>query len=263
VLVLIDDLNQIDMLVNAYRFIFPRVILLRSQTGGYDLSHLRPLDFMDLLGLQVKNNLLDGYAQAYKRVIDILASFIFGLLLAPLLGLIAVLIRLDSAGGVFYRQARLGRDGREFNVLKFRTMHLSSDQVFRDALARDPALREEWAQYQKMRADPRVTRIGRLLRRFSLDELPQLWNIARGEMSLVGPRPIVPEQRPLYGAGFEQYQAVAPGITGLWQVSGRNETTFAQRAALDVEYIQRWSLWLDIFIVLKTVKVVLARNGAW
>jgi lipopolysaccharide/colanic/teichoic acid biosynthesis glycosyltransferase len=132
-----------------------------------------------------------------------------------------------------------------------------------EQLARDPAIRKEWDEYQKLRNDPRITRVGKFLRMFSLDELPQLWNVLTGEMSLVGPRPIMLNQREMYGETFEDYVQVAPGITGLWQISGRNQTTFDRRAELDEEYIQRWSLWLDVYILIKTVKIVFSRDGAY
>jgi len=130
-------------------------------------------------------------------------------------------------------------------------------------LENDPLLRAEWESHQKLKSDPRLTRLGRFLRKFSLDELPQLWNIFLGEMSLVGPRPMLPEQRQAYGETFAEIAQLRPGLTGLWQVSGRNETTFAARAALDYEYLQNWSLWLDVFILLKTVKVVFFPRGAF
>jgi len=177
--------------------------------------------------------------------------------------LIAIAIKLDSPGTVFYRQMRLGKNGEPLTLLKFRTMHQHADKVLFAELARDPLLKDEWERYQKLKFDPRITRVGRFLRKFSLDELPQLWNIASGEMSLVGPRPIMLNQRELYGRIFEDYIQVSPGITGLWQVSGRNQTTFVRRAELDREYIQHWSLWLDIFILLKTIKVVLWQHGAY
>ncbi len=264
VLIMVEDLNDINKLVNAYRFIFPRVILVRDQTSEYGLNNLKSLDFMDVLGLQVKNNLLNASTQFWKRVMDLAACSLASLLLAPLLGVIAVLIKLDSGGRIFYRQLRVGRDGRAFSLIKFRTMFQNNaDQILKDALKSDPALQQEWDTFQKVKNDPRLTRVGKVLRRFSLDELPQLWNILRGEMSLVGPRPIMLNQRKLYGESIQDYIRVTPGITGLWQVSGRNETTFARRAALDIEYIQRWSQWLDIYIMLKTIKVVLWREGAY
>ncbi len=191
------------------------------------------------------NNLLNFWAQLEKRTIDLLGSILGLLFLAPFLGLTALLIQIDSPGGTFYRQPRLGRNGKVFNLLKFRTMYQNADQILAEKLARDPFINHEWDSYQKLRKDPRVTRMGQLLRKFSLDELPQLWNVLVGEMSLVGPRPMMTNQSELYGDSYKEYTQVAPGITGLWQVSGRNRTTFARRAELDTEYIQRWSVWLD------------------
>jgi Undecaprenyl-phosphate galactose phosphotransferase WbaP len=262
-LVLVEDLNEIERLVERFRDVFHRVILIKDKNGSFGLNGLEYLDFSNVLGLQVKNNLLNPWSQALKRLIDMLVSFFGILALAPLLGLIALWIKLDSPGGMFYRQVRLGRNGRTFELLKFRTMHRNADRILAGQLARDPDLKAEWDSYQKLKEDPRLTRAGRLLRRFSLDELPQLWNIARGEMSLVGPRPIMPDQRGMYGETFGYYTRVTPGITGLWQVSGRNHTTFARRAELDNEYIQIWSIWLDIFILLKTIKVVFWQDGAY
>jgi Undecaprenyl-phosphate galactose phosphotransferase WbaP len=262
-LVVIDDLNDIDQLVERFRTVFHRVILVKDKNGRYGLNGLQYMDFSNILGLQVKNNLLNPWSQAFKRFIDVLASFSGMLFLAPLLGLIAIWIKLDSPGGVFYRQARLGRNGQPFNLLKFRTMHQDADQILIDELDKDESLKKEWDSFQKLKDDPRITRVGRFLRRFSLDELPQLWNIARAEMSLVGPRPMMPNQRDLYGEPFGNYVRVTPGITGLWQVSGRNQTTFARRAELDNEYIQCWSIWLDVYILIKTIKVVFWQKGAY
>jgi Undecaprenyl-phosphate galactose phosphotransferase WbaP len=218
---------------------------------------------MDVFGLQVKNNLLSRSSQVLKRMMDILISLMGILLLLPFLILVAGIIKVESPGTVFYRQPRLGKNGQVINLLKFRTMHQNASEIFRDALADNQLLQQEWDQYQKLRSDPRITRVGKLLRRFSLDELPQLWNVLKGEMSLVGPRPIMVNQLDLYGRTIKDCYRVAPGITGLWQVSGRNETTFARRAELDLEYVQRWSVWLDIYILLKTVKVVLWPKGAY
>lgn len=263
VLVLVDDLNDIDRLAERYRFVFQRVILIKEQDGRFGLASLRSLDFSNLLGLQVKNDLLDASSQVSKRVADLSISSLGLLFLAPLLGLIAFLIKLDSRGEVFYHQPRLGRNGRVFHLLKFRTMHQNADQIFKDSLARDPELKKEWDCFQKLKNDPRVTRVGKFLRKFSLDEVPQLWNVLKGEMSLAGPRPIMVDQRKLYGESIKLYIRVAPGMTGLWQISGRNETTFRDRAALDIEYIQRWSHWLDIYILFKTIKVVFWQKGAY
>jgi len=141
-------------------------------------------------------------------------------------------------------------------------MHLNADEVLRQYLAKDPALQAEWDQYQKLKNDPRITRVGRVLRRFSIDELPQLWNVFKGDMSLVGPRPIMINQIELYGRPYEHYVRVTPGITGLWQISGRNQTTFAYRAEMDVYYVMSWSIWMDIYILARTIWVVFRHQGA-
>ncbi len=260
-LIVIDDLNDIDRLVERYRTIFQWVIMVKDKNGRYGLNSLEAMDFSSILGLQVKNNLLNPSSQVLKRLIDLVASLAGLVLLSPVLALIAFCIWLDEPGRVFYRQMRIGRNGKTFKLLKFRTMHLGAAQVLADAFAQDPALKQEWDKYQKLKNDPRITFVGKYLRKFSLDELPQLWNIARGEMSLVGPRPMLSEQQKLYGNAFKNYIRVTPGLTGLWQVSGRNETTFARRAELDDEYIQCWSMWLDIYILFKTIEVVFGKGA--
>ena len=156
----------------------------------------------------------------------------------------------------------MGAGGRPFYCLKFRTMVVDADRVLDEALARDPALAAEWAASRKLVDDPRVTRIGRFLRKTSLDELPQLINVLRLEMSLVGPRPIVESEVPLYGEAIAQYHATRPGITGLWQVSGRSNTSYARRVQLDVWYVNNWTVWNDIAVLLKTIPAVLGRRGA-
>jgi Undecaprenyl-phosphate galactose phosphotransferase WbaP len=177
--------------------------------------------------------------------------------------LISVLIILDSKGPVFYRQARIGRYGRKFYVYKFRTMVQNADKILQSYLDSSPELKREWLADHKLKNDPRVTRVGAILRKLSLDELPQLWNIMLGEMSLVGPRPIVDEEVEKYGGCFDLYIQVRPGLTGLWQVSGRNDTTYEQRVELDEFYILNRSLRLDLEILFKTVIVVVARKGAY
>jgi Undecaprenyl-phosphate galactose phosphotransferase WbaP len=177
--------------------------------------------------------------------------------------IIAILIKLDSPGPVFYRQTRIGRFGRRFQVYKFRTMVQNADQVLQDYLERFPELKAEWLATHKLKQDPRITGLGALLRRSSLDELPQIWNIIIGEMSLVGPRPIVDAEVEKYGKCFNLYIQVRPGLTGLWQVSGRNNTTYARRVELDEYYIRHRSLKLDLQILLRTVLVVLKKDGAY
>jgi Undecaprenyl-phosphate galactose phosphotransferase WbaP len=262
-LILIKDLNELDALVNRYRFVFQRVILVKGRNGSYILNSLRSMDFSDVLGFQVMNNLLNFWAQLLKRIIDVAIAVLGLLFLSPFFALTMLCVLIDTGGKVFYRQQRLGRNGKKFEVVKFRTMYWGADKILAEKLAGDPELKAEWDRYQKLRADPRITRVGRYLRKFSLDELPQLWNVLKGEMSLVGPRPMLVDQRELYGESFKEYIQVTPGITGLWQVSGRNDTSFARRAELDIEYIQRWSVFLDIYILIKTIKIVFWQQGAY
>ncbi|MCB9135468.1 MAG: sugar transferase [Anaerolineales bacterium] len=182
---------------------------------------------------------------------------------APLFLGVAFWIKLDSPGPVFFRQIRLGKGGHPFVMIKFRTMELAAPQLLAIHLSENPDARLTWTQFQKLMDDPRLTRAGKILRRLSLDELPQLWNILRGEMSLVGPRPCLPEQKEFYCEHFCWYAAVRPGLTGLWQVSGRNQLSFLERVWLDVQYVQQWSLCEDLRIMLQTPGVVFRRDGAF
>ena len=204
-----------------------------------------------------------AWAFMLKRWSDIALSLAGLILLAPLFIIIAVLIQIDSPGGSFFRQARIGRAGRKFQIIKFRTMHTGSAEQLAETLRSDPVLRLTFEQHQKLIADPRLTGLGRLLRKTSLDELPQLWNVLIGEMSLVGPRPFLPEQLPFYGPLYQDYIRFRPGLTGLWQVSGRNGLSFRERVQLDADYLRNWSLGLDIRILLRTIGVVLTGNGAY
>jgi len=165
-------------------------------------------------------------------------------------------------GPVHYWQNRLGQDGRTFRFYKFRSMLSNSDDILRRHLDRNPSERQQWDQYQKLDNDPRVTRVGRVIRRLSLDELPQFFNVLKGDMSLVGPRPCMVRQRSIYGDYWEHYCKMRPGITGLWQVSGRNRLPYAERVALDAKYATGWSLWLDTKILARTVWVVLSGDGS-
>ena len=208
-----------------------------------------------------QNNLSQPVAQWIKRLIDVTIAGLGLLFLAPFLGLLAAAIRLNSSGPAFYWHPRIGLGGKTFKMLKFRTMRIDAHAVLWEHLLKDPKLMAEWEQYQKLKHDPRVTRVGRFLRRLSLDELPQLWNVFNGTMSLVGLRPLTLEQRPLCGDYLEEYILVTPGITGLWQVSGRNEIPFKNRMAYDRQYLREWSLCLDLWIFLKTFWVVLRGRG--
>jgi len=213
--------------------------------------------------LQFQHRLPATITGSAKRCVDFVLSAVGGVCILPLLLLIVVLIKWQSPGPAFYCQERIGRHGRRFRVWKFRTMIQDADRVLADFLANSPERQEEWNRTHKLQDDPRITAIGRLLRKTSLDELPQVWNVLRGEMSLVGPRPIVSAEIVKYEDRFSDYCRVLPGITGLWQVSGRSDTTYAERVALDSYYARHYSSWLDIYILLMTVRVVLFRQGAY
>ncbi|HUN74972.1 MAG TPA: sugar transferase [Steroidobacteraceae bacterium] len=197
-----------------------------------------------------------------KRLLDILGAIVLGLVFLPLMLVIVVLLGREG-GPAIYRHRRIGRDGRAFECLKFRSMVPDADRVLRELLERQPELKAEWVRDHKLRGDPRVTALGRFLRRTSLDELPQLWNVLRGEMSLVGPRPVVREELMRYGRSLPVYLSAKPGITGLWQVTGRNDTDYRRRVALDVYYVRKQNLLLDLYILLKTTRVVLGGGGAY
>ncbi len=198
-----------------------------------------------------------------KRGIDVVGSLAALILMGPLLIAITVAIWLCDAGPVVYSQERIGRNGRTFRCLKFRTMRMNADRLFEELLSSDPLARREWETMHKLRRDPRVTRLGKFLRMSSLDELPQLFNVLRGDMSLVGPRPIVSAEAGRYGRRFRSYCTVKPGLTGLWQVSGRNNTSYRRRVALDVTYARRASLRLDLWIMLRTVPAILSASGCY
>ena len=199
---------------------------------------------------------------ATKRVLDVVGAIVLAIVFSPLILAIAILMRREG-DSIIYKHRRIGRQGRAFECLKFRTMVPNADQVLRELLERDPEIKAEWVRDHKLRCDPRVTRLGRFLRRTSLDELPQLWNVMRGEMSLVGPRPVVREELLRYGRNVRAYLSAKPGITGLWQVKGRNDTDYRRRVVLDTYYVRNQNLVLDLYILLKTTKVVLGGSGAY
>jgi exopolysaccharide production protein ExoY len=197
-----------------------------------------------------------------KRLLDILIVFSFLPCLLPLFLIVAAIVRLSSPGPILYRQKRIGRFGREFYMWKFRSMYVNGDEILRNYLQVNPEAAREWTQSRKLKMDPRVTRLGSLLRRTSLDELPQFLNVLAGSMSLVGPRPIVSAEKAQYRDGYFFYTSAKPGLTGLWQVSGRSNLAYHQRVALDEEYIRRWNLALDIQILWRTAGVVWDSRGA-
>lgn len=199
----------------------------------------------------------------FRRVFDIALILIASPYILLFFIVISILIALDSKGGVFYKQTRIGIGGRRFKAIKFRTMVLNADQILQDYLEKSPELKTEWEATHKLKKDPRITRVGAVLRKLSLDEMPQFWNIIVGDMGLIGPRPIVDEEVEKYGHCFELYKQARPGLTGLWQVSGRSDTSYKRRVELDEYYLHNRSIKLDIQILLKTIYVVVGRKGAY
>jgi Undecaprenyl-phosphate galactose phosphotransferase WbaP len=226
-------------------------------------TELRHFFSSQIFALEIKNNLAEPFNFYTKKVFDYLTGGVLSLLLLPPLSLIAALIRITSSGPAIYRHFRVGKNGRPLPCYKFRTMFTDADARLQDILDSDADARKEWERYRKLTNDPRITPIGRVLRKTSLDELPQILNILRGEMSLVGPRPVTQEEIDVhYQDNADLCFSVLPGITGLWQVSGRSDASYPYRISLDSWYVRNWNLWLDIVILLRTVSVVLAKKGA-
>lgn len=220
-------------------------------------------DFEGILGLSTTQKLLIPVNRTIKRVIDMFGVIVGGAVILPFFFLLMLLVKLDSPGPIFFGHRRLGKGGKEFRAWKFRSMVADADKRLAECLDRDPNLKNEWKNHHKLKNDPRVTRFGRFLRKTSLDELPQLYNVFRGEMSLVGPRPIVEQEIYHYGNSWEEVSNIVPGMSGLWQVSGRSETGYHVRVEQDLYYIQNWSIWLDLFILFKTIWIVVTGKGAY
>lgn len=212
---------------------------------------------------KIKNNMKRTYNRIFKRLFDYTATIIGATFISPVLIILAILIYLDSPGPVIFAHYRIGLNGKVFPCYKFRSMVNNSQQVLKEYLSHNPEARAEWERDFKLKNDPRVTKIGNFMRKTSLDELPQIFNVIKGQMSLVGPRPIVEGEVPKYGQYIHDYYLVRPGITGYWQISGRNDVDYESRVQMDSWYVRNWSLWQDIVILIKTVRVVLGRKGAY
>ena len=226
---------------------------------GTDMSFLFS---HEMLLLRVNNNLAKRSSRILKRIMDIVGSLVIIILLSPVLLYLYFSVKKDG-GNAIYGHPRIGRNGKTFNCLKFRSMVVNSKEVLEELLRTDPEARAEWEKDFKLKNDPRITKIGAFIRKTSLDELPQLFNVLKGEMSLVGPRPIVADELERYQDDVEYYLMAKPGMTGLWQVSGRNDVDYNTRVYFDSWYVKNWSLWNDIAILFKTVNVVLKRDGAY
>lgn len=229
---------------------------LESRTSVFNVKESR---------VSAVNNVATAFAprRIYKRSLDVAASCVTIVLLSPVLASVAIMVKFCDGGPVFFRHRRIGFGGQTFECLKFRTMKIDAELRLQEWLVKNPVAAEEWSATQKLKNDPRLTPIGKSLRRSSLDELPQLFNILRGDMSLVGPRPVVAEEVPRYGREIAHYYSVRPGLTGAWQVSGRNDVSYAERVRLDTEYCTTWSFTKDLAIMLKTVPVLFSGRGSY
>lgn len=252
----IDLVNRIQPYVKSVSFV--------PDLQGYP-GNLEIVSFADagLMMIKVKNNLAHWHNKAMKRVFDIMCCLPGVILLSPVFAIISLMIYISDPGPIIFAHKRIGKNGKPFDCYKFRSMIADAENVLEQYLKDNPAAREEWEKDFKLKNDPRVTKIGAFLRKTSLDELPQLINVIKGEMSLVGPRPIVEAEIEKYGIFFKDFAMVTPGITGVWQVNGRSDTTYDERVSMDSWYVHNWSLWLDIWYLIKTFKVVLQRKGAY
>jgi exopolysaccharide production protein ExoY len=240
---------------------------VRGQRADVDVDH----DLTVQYAIIEKSQPTAGFAQGLRRksseaiirFLDIAFSLFALVFLSPVLIMVALLVRAQDNGPIFFGQSRIGLGGRSFTCFKFRSMLVDAPNVLKRLLANDPAARAEWARDHKLKNDPRITAFGRFIRKTSLDEFPQLWNVLRGDMSLVGPRPIVQAEVYKYGRTFVRYASIRPGITGLWQVSGRNNVSYTRRVALDRLYCRRRNLGLYLYILFATVPVMLFQRGSY
>ena len=240
-----------------------RHILVVTDLLGLCCMDIKPREIGGHVGLEIPQRLSFVGPKIIKRCMDCTIGLVLFLTLIPLFLLICAAIRLTSRGPIFFGHLRYGRDGKAFRALKFRTMVTDADRILEKYLRQHPDQLLEWQLYHKLKNDPRITTVGRWLRRYSLDELPQLINILLGHMSLVGPRPIVESEIKRYATTYDLYTRVPPGLTGLWQVSGRNNTTYEERVAFDNYYVRNWSVWMDMYILARTFRAVLRADGAY
>jgi Undecaprenyl-phosphate galactose phosphotransferase WbaP len=253
-----DTAHLLNYSVSAFRY-----SVLIPSLYNFTNIWMSVRDFDGVLGFVTSHKLRMFWNLAIKRLMDLFIVITGGIIILPLLLLIALLVKLSSPGPVLYGHRRLGKNRRYFNAYKFRSMVNNSQEVLEKLLEGSPELRREWELNHKLKNDPRVTVIGRFLRRTSFDEFPQLINILKGEMSLIGPRPVVDAEVEKYGRNFDYIFSAKPGLTGLWQVSGRSDTDYAERVAFDTYYLQSWSVWLDVWVLLKTIAVVFKGKGAY
>ncbi len=260
--VILTNSIEDEMSINIHwmRDVFPNILFVLN-TAPFGSLWVRTIDLHGSLVVETNYHLLNKRETIIKRILDMILTILLLLLSWPLFLVLALLIKIDSKGPVLFKQERLGEDGQLFNSLKFRTMYGNSEDKLTKLLEEDHEAFLEYEEYHKLTNDPRVTRVGKFLRRYSLDELPQLFNVIKGDMNLIGPRSYLPRELPQIGEYAKIILKVKPGLTGWWQVMGRNATSFEERLRLDEYYISNWSIWLDIYIVIKTIWVLLSGQG--
>ena len=260
-MVFTDPIDAIDSFnLHWMRDVFPNILFVLNPSPFGSLW-VRTIDLHGTLAIETNYHLLNQREIIIKRILDMIITLALLLFTWPIFLILAILVRIDSKGPILFTQERLGQDGEVFDSYKFRTMYENAEAKLHDLLSSDPEANQEYEKYHKLANDPRITRLGKFLRRYSLDELPQFINVLKGDMNLIGPRSYMPRELPAMGEYAKIILKVKPGITGWWQVMGRNATSFKQRLHLDEYYISNWSIWLDIYIVIKTVWVLLKGQG--
>ena len=252
-----DIIYELQPLVSSIGFI--------PDMGTMPLSTMNIESLVDghVVMFQMRNNLMNRGNRILKFVFDWFLTLVGTICIAPIFAVISIWIYLDSPGPVIFKHRRVGKDGNEFDCYKFRSMCVDADRKLKELLEKNPEARKEWEKDFKLKEDPRITKSGAFLRKTSLDELPQIFNVLKGEMSLVGPRPIIQAEVPRYGKYISDYYMVRPGITGLWQTSGRNDVDYTERVQMDTWYVRNWNIWFDIVLLWRTFKAVLAGKGAY
>lgn len=258
VAILCDYNGNIDEINSYFRY-----TIVVPKTTDINTLTMSVRDFGGILGLSSTHNLTKPISLFWKRFIDIGLLLVSSPITIPLVLIIALIVKVSSPGPVFYGHKRIGKNGKEFKCWKFRSMVIDADKQLEKILAESPEMRAEWEKDRKFTNDPRVTKVGKILRKTSLDEIPQFFNVLIGEMSFVGPRPVTKPELAKYGTKADFILLAQPGLSGMWQISGRSDTGYEERITLDSYYIQNWSVWLDIWIIIKTVFVVLKGKGAY
>ena len=256
----LDNEKSVIAFARELSVVYKKVVIIREREnfGSYRIT---PRDIGGFLGLEYTYHLLARWSPVAKRLMDVFLGSVLLILAAPILAIIALCIKLESSGSVFYRQQRLGQNFMPFELIKFRTMVENADAYLKNVLDNNPELMAEYRRFHKLANDPRVTRVGKFLRKHSLDELPQLFHVITGKMSLVGPRPYLVAEQSEMGEYAKIILRVKPGMTGLWQVLWRNKVSFRKRLMLDENYIKNWSIWMDEYIFMKTIGVVIKGKG--